>query len=107
MRLDSMFSTGYGYPKASYKREPYRDDHYPVCRLDIRLDSEFATGYGYPKTAFKREQDTDKDIRKAIFDIVRFRLLEKVAHCTIIHFFSIFGSISSAFCAMIPALFVL
>jgi len=29
-----------------------RDDHYPVCRLDIRQDSEFATGYGYPKTAF-------------------------------------------------------
>ena len=21
-----------------------RDDHYPVCRLDIRQDSEFATG---------------------------------------------------------------
>jgi len=21
-----------------------RDDHYPVCRLDIRKDSEFATG---------------------------------------------------------------
>ena len=34
---------------------PGRDDHYPVCRLDIRQDSEFATGYGYPKTTFKRE----------------------------------------------------
>jgi len=22
----------------------WRDDHYPVCRLDIRQDSEFATG---------------------------------------------------------------
>ena len=31
-----------------------RDDHYPVCRLDIRQDSEFATGYWYLKTAFKR-----------------------------------------------------
>ena len=26
-----------------------RNDHYPVCRLDIRQDSEFATGYGYPE----------------------------------------------------------
>jgi len=23
---------------------PTRDDHYQVCRLDIRQDSEFATG---------------------------------------------------------------
>jgi len=29
-----------------------RDNHYPVCWLDIRQDSEFATGYGYPKTGF-------------------------------------------------------
>jgi len=36
-----------------------RDDHYPVCRLDIQKDSEFATGYGYPKSAFNREPDTD------------------------------------------------
>jgi len=34
-----------------------RDDHYPVCRLDIRKDSEFATGKWYPKTAFKPEPD--------------------------------------------------
>jgi len=39
---------------------PYsKDDHYLVCRLDIRQDSDFATGYGYPKTVFKREPDTD------------------------------------------------
>ena len=43
--------------------EVARDDHYPVCRLDIRQDSEFATGYGYPKSALKREPDTDPDIR--------------------------------------------
>jgi len=43
------------------------DDHYPVCRLDIREDSEFATGYGYPKSALKRESDTD--IRNAFIDI--------------------------------------
>jgi len=28
-----------------------RDDHYPVCRLDIQRDSEFETGYRFPKTA--------------------------------------------------------
>ena len=44
-----------------------RDDHYPVCRLDIRQDSEFATGYGYPKTAF--EPEPDPDIRYAFLDI--------------------------------------
>jgi len=45
-----------------------RDDHYPVCLLDIRQDSEFATRYGYPKTAFKREPDTDPYIRNAFID---------------------------------------
>ena len=49
-----------------------RDDHYPVCRLDIRQDSEFATGYGYLKTAFKREHDTDPDIRNAFMDNSNF-----------------------------------
>ena len=44
-----------------------RDDHYPVCWLDIRQDGEFATGYEYPKTAIKRKPDTDPDIRNAIF----------------------------------------
>jgi len=44
-----------------------RDDHYPVCQLDIRQDSECATGYGYPKTAFKWEPDTDPDIRKRFY----------------------------------------
>ena len=48
-----------------------REDHYPVCRLDIQQDSEFATGYGYAKTAFKREPDTDPDIRNAFIDISR------------------------------------
>ena len=33
-----------------------------------------------------------------------FRLLEKVAHCTIIHFLSSFRSIFSAICAMTPSL---
>jgi len=47
-----------------------RDDHYPVCRFDIRQDSEFATGYEYPKTAFEQEPDTDPDIRNA-FSIFR------------------------------------
>jgi len=48
-----------------------RDDHYPVCRLDIRQNSEFATGYGYPKTAFKREPDTDPDIRNAFISRIQ------------------------------------
>jgi len=43
-----------------------RDDHYPVCWMDIRPDSKFSTGYGYPKRVFLREQDPDKDIR---FDV--------------------------------------
>jgi len=61
-----------------------RDDHYPVCRLDIRQDSEFAIAYRYPKTAFKREPDTIR-ISEMFFWIFRgFRLLEKIAHCTII-----------------------
>ena len=50
-----------------------RDDHYPVCRLDIRQDSEFATGYGDLKTAFKRKPDTDPDIRNAFVDISRIQ----------------------------------
>jgi len=62
-----------------------RDDHYPVCRLDIRQDSQFATGYGYPKTAFKWEPDTDPDIRNTFIDVRGFTLLEKVAHCMINH----------------------
>jgi len=40
-----------------------RDDHYPVCRMDIRPDSKFSTGYGYPKRVFLLEQDPDKNIR--------------------------------------------
>jgi len=60
-----------------------RDDHYPVCRLDIRQDSEFPPGSGYPKNAFKREPDTD--IRNAFIDISRIQTFEKDAHCTIIH----------------------
>jgi len=63
-----------------------KDDHYPVCRLDIRQDGDFATGSEYPKTAFKREPDTDKDIRNAFIDILRIQtFLKKVAHCAIIH----------------------
>jgi len=58
-----------------------RDDHYPVCRLDIWRDSEFATGYGYPKTAFKREPDTDPDIRNAFIDISRIQTFGK--SCTL------------------------
>jgi len=65
-----------------------RDDHYPVCRLDIRQDSEFATGYGYPKSAFEREPDTDPDIRNAFIDIFRIQTFGKVAHCTIINLLS-------------------
>jgi len=64
----------------------YRDDHYPVCRLDIRQDSEFATGYGYPKTAFEREPDTH--IRNAFIGIFKIQTFGKVAHCTIIHLLS-------------------
>jgi len=55
-----------------------RDDHYPVCRLDIRQDSEFAAGYGYPKTAFKWEPDRDADIRTILSIFLGFRLLEKL-----------------------------
>jgi len=58
-----------------------RDDHYRVCRLDIRQDSEFATGYGYPKSALKREPDTDPDIRNVFIDISRIQTLGK--SCTL------------------------
>jgi len=80
-----------------------RDDHYPVCRLDIRQDSEFATGYGYPKTAFKWEPDTDPDIRNAFTDVSRIHTFGK--SCTLHdQSFIIFRSIFSAFCAMTPSL---
>jgi len=58
-----------------------RDDHYPVCRLDIRQDSEFATGYGYPKSALKRTPDTNPDIRNAFIDISRIQTFGK--SCTL------------------------
>jgi len=76
-----------------------RDDHYPVCRLDIRQDSEVATGYGYPKTAFEQEPDTDPDIRNAFRDISMIQTFGK--SCTLHNhtFFIIFRSIFSAFCA--------
>ena len=61
--------------------EHIRDDHHPVCRLDIRQDSEFATGYGYPKTPLKREPDTDPDIRNAFIDISRIQTFGK--SCTL------------------------
>jgi len=76
-----------------------RDDHYPVCRLDIRQYSEFATGYGYPKTAFKWEPGTDPDIRNAFIDVSRIHTYGK--SCTLQdQSFIIFRSIFSAFCAM-------
>jgi len=84
---------------------PCRDDHYPVCRLDIRQDSEFAIVYGYPKTAFKPKPDTDPDIRNAFNDILRIQTFGK--SCTLHnHSFIIFRSIFSAFCAMAPSLYV-
>jgi len=58
-----------------------RNDHYPVCRLDIWQDSEFSTGYRYPKTAFKREPDTDPGIRNAFIDISRIQTFGK--SCTL------------------------
>jgi len=80
-----------------------RDDHYPVCRLDIRKDSEFATGYGYPKTAFKWEPDTDSYIRNAFIDVSRIHTFGK--SCTLHDQSSIiFRSIFLAFCAMTPSL---
>jgi len=73
--------------------------------LDIRKDSEFAIGYGYPKTALKRDLNMDKDIRNAFLDISRIQTLGK--SCTLHrHLLSIFGNISSAFCAMTPGLSV-
>jgi len=82
-----------------------RDDHYPVCHLDIGKDSEFATGYGYPKTAFKREPDKDPDIQNTFTDISRFQTFGK--RCTLHnHSFVIFRSIFSAFCAVTPSLSV-
>jgi len=62
-----------------------RDDHNPVYWLDIRKDNEFASGYDYPKTTFIGE--TDPDIRTLLVIFRGFRLLEKVAHCAIIHLF--------------------
>ena len=80
-----------------------RDDHDPVCWLDIQQDSEFATGSGYPKTAFKWEPDTDPDIRTAFIDISRIQTFGK--SCTLHnHAFIIFRSIFSAFCALTPSL---
>ena len=63
-----------------------RNDHYPVCRLDIGQDSEFATRYRYPKTAFKQKLDTDPVIRNAFIDISRIQTFGK--SCTIVHFVS-------------------
>ena len=57
----------------------------PRFRLDIPQDSEFATGYGHPNTASKWETDTDLDIRNALSIFRGFKLVEKVARCTIIH----------------------
>ena len=75
---------------------PNRDEHYPVCRLDIWQDREFATGYGYPKTAFKRKPDTDPDIRNAFIDSSRIQTFGK--SCTLhSHSFIIIRSIFSAF----------
>jgi len=82
-----------------------RDDHYPVCRLDIRQDSAFATGYGYPKTAFKREPVTDPDIRNAFISVSRIQTFGK--SCTLHNdSFIIFKCIFSAFCAMILSLYM-
>ena len=79
----------------------FRDDHYPVCRLDIRQVSDFATGSGYPKTAFKWEPDPD--IRNAFIDISRLQTFGKT--CALHnHSFIIFRSIFSAFCAITPSL---
>ena len=55
----------------------YRDDDYPVSRMDVRQDSEFATGYGYPKTAIKGEPDTNPNIRNAFIDISRIQTFRK------------------------------
>jgi len=67
-----------------------RDDHYPVCQLDIRKDNEFATGYGYPKTAFKWEPDPD--IRNTFIDISRIHTFGKT--CTLHnHSYIVFRSI--------------
>jgi len=80
-----------------------RDDHYPVCRLDIRQDSEFATGYGYARSAFKRKPGTDLDIRNAFIDILRIQTFGK--SCTLHnHSFIMFKTIFSAFCAVTPSL---
>ena len=82
-----------------------RDDHYPVCWLDIRQDSEFASGYGYPNTALKLEPDADKDIQNSLLDISRIQNLGKSGTLHN-HLFGIFGRISSAFCSMPPSLSV-
>jgi len=62
-----------------------RDDHYPVCWLDIRQDSEFATGYGYRKIACKRELDTDVVLKVWWFLFVgclnKSRLLLQNSNC--------------------------
>jgi len=69
-----------------------RDDHYPVCRLDIRQDSEDATGCGYPKTAFKRKPDPDPDIRNAFIDVSRNQTFGKRRTLPIIHSLSVMES---------------
>jgi len=90
---------------ASHVHIAFRDDHYPVFRLDIRQDSEFATGYGHPKTAFKRKRDADPDIRNAFISVSKIQTFVK--SCTLHnHSFIIFRSIFSAFCAMTPSLYM-
>jgi len=65
-----------------------RDYHYPVCRLDIRQDSEFATGYGIQKLLSNVNRIRIR-ISEMLLSIFRgFRLLEKVAHCTIVNLLS-------------------
>ena len=82
---------------------PIRDDHYPVYRLDIRLDSELATGYGYPKLLLNGNRILIR-VSETLLSIFRwFRLLEKVAHCAIIHLFS-YHQNHFAFCVMTPSL---
>jgi len=63
-----------------------RDDHYPVCQLDIRQDSEFATGSRYRKIAYEWEPDTD--IRNAFIDISKIQTWKKLRVAqSFIHYF--------------------
>ena len=93
-------------PSLSYTQDVFgtalltRDDHYPVCRLDIWQDSQFATGYGYPN-CFQTWYGYGSGYPKSFYPYFEDSDFWKI--CSLHnHSFIIFRSVFSAFCAMTP-----